>query len=133
MGHGTRFQNEGKGKRWLTLLGSSSTPFRSSKRRLTREREKGTSLISPVYEGNERREHARKRLEQAALGLRKCYSVMSLFPSPSTAFEQYDEWYLGRRDLSEELQPAVQRNRLISGGAHWPNCLKYLAGPIVGQ
>jgi len=48
-------------------------------------REKGTLLISTVREGKEPQGHARKRLEQAAWGLSKCYSVMSPFPSPTEA------------------------------------------------
>ena len=51
-------------------------------------REKGTGQEGKrdvtnmtVREGMEPEGHARKRLEQAALGLGKCYSVMSLFRS----------------------------------------------------
>ena len=56
-------------------------------------RGKETSLISPVCEGKEPREHARKRLMQAAQGLSKCYSVMSLFPSQyvPSAVDRSDE------------------------------------------
>src|SRR5208283_940739 len=49
-------------------------------------RGKGTSLISSVRERKEPREHARKRLMQAAEGLSKCYSVMSLFAPPTPPF-----------------------------------------------
>jgi len=50
-----------------------------------RGREKGASLISTVREEKEPEGHARKRLEQVALGLSKCYSVMSPLPSPVRA------------------------------------------------
>ncbi len=47
-------------------------------------REKGTSLISPVCEGKEPREHARKRLMQAACGVKQGLfsDVPSSFPVP---------------------------------------------------
>ena len=42
-------------------------------------------LLSTVCEGKKPRGHARKRLMQAAQGLRKCCSVMSLFHSPASS------------------------------------------------
>ena len=51
--------------------------------------EKGTLLISTDREEKEPQGHARKRLDQAAQGLSKCYLVTSHFPSPYSVTSHY--------------------------------------------